>query len=126
MKTNAIALAAVWILTSASPASAATSSSSLTTGGRTLAGPGNTKIAIGMTTTVYTHPSPDKDVCATVINGSKSSAVRITLVDDSTNEMLLELAAGVTGALCDDSITRMDLSCLGETACTTSWRVDAK
>ena len=126
MKTNGITLAAVWILATASPALAATTSASLTTGGRTLAGPGDSKIAMGVTTTVYTHPAIDKDVCATVINSSKSSAVRITLVDDSTNQTLLELPAGRTGALCEDSVVRMDLSCLGETSCTASWRVDAK
>ncbi len=127
MKTNGFALAAVWILATASPAMAATHAS-LTTGGRTLAGPGNTKIAVAGTTTVYTHPEIDKDVCATVINSSpsQSSIVRITLVDEFANQTLLELAKGRTGTLCEDSVTRMDLSCIGETSCTASWRVDAK
>ncbi len=123
MKTNGFALAAVWILATASPAMAGTHAS-LTTGGRTLAGPGKTNIAVGVTTTVYTHPAVDTDVCATVINSSRSSAVRITLVDDTFNVTLLELAAGLTGALCEDNVTRMDLTCLGVTACATSWRVD--
>ena len=123
MKTNGIVLTAVWILAAASPAWAAPSAS-LTAGGQTLAGPGKTNIGVGVTTTVYTHPAINTDVCATVINSSRSSAVRITLVDDSAIESLLELAAGRTGTLCEDNVTRMDLSCLGETACATSWRVD--
>ena len=69
MKTNGIVLTAVWILAAASPAWAAPSAS-LTAGGQTLAGPGNTNIGVSVTTTVYTHPAVNTDVCATVINSS--------------------------------------------------------
>jgi len=125
MKMNGIALAAIGILATASPALAVTIAS-LTPGGRTLAGPGKNTVAVATTQTVYTHPGVDTDVCATVINSSKSGAVQITLVDDSANETLLEVAAGTLGALCEDNVTRMDLTCLGTSSCTAQWRVDSK
>ncbi len=125
MKIHGIALAAIGILAAAGPALAATSAS-LATGGRTLAGPGKSTIATGTTQTLYTHPAIDTDVCTTVINGSKSSPLRITLVDDSANETFLDVAAGTTAALCEDNVTRMDVTCLGATNCSAQWRVDTK
>jgi|JI10StandDraft_1071094.scaffolds.fasta_scaffold400823_2 hypothetical protein len=125
MKMNGIALVAVGILAATSPAFAAPSAS-LATGGRTLAGPGKNTVAAGTTQTLYTHPAINTDVCTTVVNGSKASLLRITLVDDSANETLLEVAAGTTAALCEDNVTRMDLTCLGTSNCTAQWRIDTK
>lgn len=125
MKTNGIAPFAIGVLVAATSMSAA-ASTPLATGGRTLAGPGKTAITAGLTATVYTHPAINTDVCTTVSNDSKTSAVRITLVDDSANETLLDLAAGRTGALCENEVTRMDLTCVGETNCTAQWRIDVK
>jgi len=125
MKTNAIALVTIGLLAAASPAAAA-SSASLAPGGRTLAGPGKNTLAIGTTMSVYTHSVADSDVCTTVINSSKASPVRITMVDESAVETLLEVAAGTLASLCGDDVARIDLTCLGTASCATQWRVDSK
>lgn len=109
----------------AASAAIAAPSASLTTGGRTIAGPGKGTIAANLTLTFYTHAGPNTDVCATVINGSRSSIVRITLVGQAASTVTLDVAAGGTGALCHDGVSRMDLTCVADTAsCTAQWRVD--
>jgi hypothetical protein len=97
----------------------------LTTGGRTLAGPGKTTIAANATETVYTHVSTNTDACATVINSSRAASVRITLVGPAASTVTLDVALGTAGTLCHDGVVRMDLTCLAEaTACATQWRID--
>lgn len=97
----------------------------LTTGGRTLAGPGKTTIAANATETVYTHVSTNTDACTTVINSSRAANVRITLVGPAASTVTLDVAFGTAGTLCHDGVVRMDLTCLSETAaCATQWRVD--
>lgn len=124
MNMKSIALVTAMILGVAGPAIAAPSAS-LTTGGRTIAGPGKTSIAANATEIVYTHVGTNTPVCTTVINGSRSSAVRITLVAPAANLANLDVAAGATGALCHDDVIRMDLTCLAaDTACSAQWRVD--
>lgn len=103
----------------------AQSAAPLTTGGRTMAGPGRTPIAANATETVYTHVATNTDACATAINNSRSTPVRITLVGPAASTVTLDLAAGTAGTLCHDGVVRMDLTCLSETAaCTAQWRVD--
>ena len=124
MSMKSIALATAMILGVAGAAIAAPSAS-LTAGGRTIAGPGKTSIAANATEVVYTHVGTNTNICTTVINGSRSSAVRITLVAPASNLAILDVAAGATGALCHDNTIRMDLTCLSPTtACSAQWRVE--
>ena len=124
MSMKSIALATTMILGVAGPAIAAPSAS-LTTGGRTIAGPGKTSIAANATEVVYTHVGTNTNICTTVINGSRSSAVRITLVAPASDLATLDVAAGATGALCHDNTIRMDLTCLSPTtSCSAQWRVE--
>ena len=124
MSMKSIALVTAMIVGVAGPAIAAPSAS-LTIGGRTIAGPGKTSIAASATEVVYTHAGQNTNACTTVINGSRSSAVRITLVAPAANLKTLDVAAGATGALCQDDVIRMDLTCLAaDSACSAQWRVD--
>ncbi len=125
MKINGTVLVAIGILASAGP-SLAGPSVSLAPGGRTLAGPGRNTIAIGATETVYTHAVADSDVCMTVVNGSRSSTVGITMVDESAVETVRDVAPQGLAALCADNVARIDLSCVGTATCATQWRVDSK
>ena len=123
MKSNGIALVAALILGMAGPALAA-KSGGLTAGGRTLAGPATSNLAAGGTETVYTHAATNTDACGTVVNSSKASAVRMTLVGPAASTATFDVAAGGTGSLCKPQLLRMDLTCLGGDACATQWRVD--
>ena len=124
MSMKSIALVTAMILGIAGPAIAAPSAS-LAPGGRTIAGPGTINIAVTLTQTVYTHIATNTDACATVINGSRSSAVRITLVGPAASTVNLDVAAGATSTLCHDGVVRMDLSCVADAmSCTAQWRVD--
>ena len=124
MSMKSIALVTAVILGAAGPAIAAPSAS-LTTGGRTIAGPGTTSLDANLTQTVYTHVATNTDACATVINGSRSSAVRITLVGPAASTVTLDVAAGATSTLCHDGVVRMDLTCVSDAAsCSAQWRVD--
>ncbi len=123
MKSNGIALVAALILGMAGPAVAA-SSVALTAGGRTLAGPGTANLGAGATATVYTHAATNTDACGTLVNSSKSSSVRLTLVGPASNTATFDVSPGGSGTLCKDGLVRMDLTCLGGTACSTQWRVD--
>jgi len=119
-KCKAIALAAMLALAAATPALAA-KPLSLTPGGRTLAGPGQSALALNATATVYTDGAGSANTCATVANVG-SSAVRLTMVGNTTTT--LDVAVAASGALCQDSLERVDLTCLGPAACTAQWRVD--
>jgi len=123
MKSNGIALVAALILGMAGPAVAA-KSGGLTAGGRTLAGPGTTNLAAGATETVYTHASQNTDACGTVVNSSKASSVRMTLVGPAASTATFDVAPGGSGSLCKDALVRMDLTCLGGSDCSAQWRVD--
>lgn len=123
MKSNGIALVAALILMGAGPAMAA-KTAGMTAGGRTLAGPGTTNLAPGGSETVYTHAATNTDACATVVNASKASAVRMTLVGPAASTATFDVAAGGSGSLCKDQLIRMDLTCLGGAACSAQWRVD--
>ena len=123
MKANGIALLVALFLGMAGPATAA-KSGGLSAGGRTLAGPGTTNLAVGATETVYTHAATNTDACATVVNASKASAVRMTLVGPAASTATFDVAAGASGSLCKDQLIRMDLTCLGGDACSAQWRVD--
>jgi hypothetical protein len=126
MKTTCFALAVIGILAAASPAAARSSAPSLAPGGRTIAGPGRNTLAATTGQSVYTDPAADDDVCTTVINSSRSTPVRITMVDESDVETQLEVAAATLAALCGDDVARIDVNCLGPDSCTTQWRVDSK
>jgi len=123
MKSNAIALVAALILGMAGPAVAA-KSVPLTAGGRTLAGPGTTSLAGNATQTVYTHSTTNTDACGTLINGSKTTSMRLTLVGPAASTATWDVVPGGSGTLCKDGLVRMDLTCLGGDSCSAQWRVD--
>ncbi len=123
MKSKSIALAAALILGMAGTAMAA-KSGGLSAGGRTLAGPATSNLAAGATETVYTHAATNTDACGTVVNASKASAVRMTLVGPAASTAIFDVSAGGSGSLCKDQLIRMDLTCLGGDSCSTQWRVD--
>ncbi len=124
MTTNRIALAVALALAVASPAAAAPSSSGLTTGGFTVAGPGTTSLAANVSGTVYTDASGNLDACTTVANSGRA-AVRLTVTGNGGSSSI-DVAVGGTGTLCRDQVTQVGLLCLGvgTTSCTAQWRVD--
>jgi hypothetical protein len=119
-KRSGITLAVLLMLAGATPALAA-KPLGLTAGGRTLAGPGSIPIAVNATVTVYTDATGSADACATVANAG-SSPVRLTLVGDASPT--IDVAVSGSGALCEDGLERVDLTCLGPGACSAQWRVD--
>jgi len=121
MKSNRIALAAALILAMAAPAVAATSTG-MTAGGHTLAGPGTTNVASNATATVYTDASANSDTCVTVIIAG-SSPVRLAVVG-FTPSTSIDVAVGSSAALCNDDTTAVNLTCLGPNSCSAQWRVD--
>jgi hypothetical protein len=125
-KSNGIALVVALILGMAGPALAggASTGGGLTAGGRTLAGPAALSVGPGLTATVYTHAATNTNACGTVAASSKGSAVRMTLVGLAASTATFDVAAGGAGSLCKDQLIRMDVTCLGTTACGTQWRVD--
>ncbi len=125
-KSNGSALIAALILGMAGPALAGGGSSGggLTAGGRTLAGPATMSVGVGLTETVYTHAATNTDACGTVANSAKGSAVRMTLVGPAASTATFDVAPGGAGSLCKNQLIRMDLTCLGTSACSAQWRVD--
>lgn len=123
MKSKSMALVAALILGIAGSAVAA-KSGGLAVGGRTLAGPATSNLGAGATQTVYTHAAQNTDACGTVVNGSKASSVRMTLVGPAASTETFDVAPGGSGSLCKDQLVRMDVTCLGGDSCSTQWRVD--
>ena len=91
-------------------------------GGNTLAGPGAASVALNATQTVYTDASGNSDACVTVVNAG--GPIRLSMVNDAPNTVSIDLATGVSGALCRDATTQVDLVCLGGSTCSAQWRVD--
>lgn len=117
-------LAATLLVLAAGPAMAQRNSE-LTTGGRTIAGPGRTTIAAASTTTVYTHDAPNTDACATVVNRSRTTSVRVSLLGAGAVTVNSDVLPGATSTLCHEGVTQMNLVCLAETSgCSAQWRVD--
>ena len=122
MSKKGFALIATILLGAAGPALAG---DKLTAGGRTLAGPGDSRMAATLTDTVYTHIEANTDACTTIINKSGSSDVRITMVGPAASTVTLDVPAADTSTLCHDGVVRVDLTCLAaNSACVAQWRVD--
>ncbi len=111
-------LAVAVISTLAAPALAA-STVALAPGGRTLAGPGTTSIAIADTETVFADGY--RDACVTVANSGRA-AVQVLAVGASSPTIAVQ--PGDSAGLCVLALDHVDLTCTGTTACAAQWRVD--
>src|SRR5262245_40077537 len=94
----------------------------LSTGGRTVAGPGSLSLALNEAETIYTDGGGNADLCGTLLNTSKGSSARLTLNGGGTVQ--IDVASGRSGALCRNSVTSATVTCLGPSSCSVQWRLD--
>lgn len=122
MKTTRWILLAAFVLGLASAASAAGKAANLTTGGRTIAGPGAVALSPGGSTTIFSVPvASPQDVCVTVANtGRLNVGVGVSGASDPS----LDVAPGATLSACDDDVTLISIFCMQERDCAAQWRVD--
>lgn len=114
--TTTLAVAVISAL--AAPALAA-STAALAPGGRTLAGPGTTSIAIDGIKRVFADGY--RDACVTVVNSGRAG-VQVSAV--GATSPTIDVDPGDSAALCSLALDYVDLTCTGTTACTAQWRVD--
>jgi len=117
-KWKGIAMSAVLMIAWTTPALAA-KSAGLAPGGRTLAGPASSTVAVNATVTVFSNGN--RNACATLLNVGKS-AVRLATIGGNTST--IDVPAGGSGALCKASLAQVDLTCIGLDTCSAQWRVD--
>ena len=119
MKLLYVALATLLVVGLAGPAIAA-KGSDLTAGGKTIAGPGSTAIAVGDTVTIV-DGLDNEEICVTVVNRGKDQ-VRLDLIEAGATSVTV--AAGTTATLCGQTDS-VDLVCTGDSkGCTVTWRAD--
>lgn len=111
------------ILCGAATQVAAAPSAGLLTGGNTIAGPAAVSLAANAVQIIYTDDSGNSDACTTVVNVGRG-AVRVSVTGDGSGTV--DIAAGKTAAICRNSVSEVELTCLAvaPSTCSAQWRVD--
>lgn len=112
---------ATCLLLGLSAPAAAASKATLTTGGRTVAGPATLSLGLGAQERVFTQSGGTSSVCVTVINTGKS---QLTLTITGAATPSIDVLAGGSKALCVEDVQFVDLVCSGTAICSGQWRVD--
>jgi hypothetical protein len=121
MKLRHVALASFLVLGVAGTAVAGKGGAALTAGGKTIAGPGTSKIAAGWTVTIIDGLTND-DICVTLANSGKGT-IRLDMIPGGLVDVYVP--AGTTRTYCT-SVTHVNLVCFDQTSCTCSWRGDTR
>ena len=121
-RTKRIALIAT-IFCGAATQAAAGPSAGLLTGGNTIAGPGTVGLTANAAQIVFTDDSGNSDACTTISNVGRG-AVRVAVTGDGSGT--IDVAAAKTAAICRNSVTEVELTCLAvaPSTCSAQWRVD--
>lgn len=118
--------AAAMVLAAPAFAGSSRSSSALSTGGNTIAGPGVSRAEVEDVDTLVDSVSEDVCVTMSVKKGKSSTDVRLDLTDGDLAVSSLVVGSGTTAALCQNDNDTIQATCVGPTRCEYSWRVDRK
>jgi hypothetical protein len=124
MKSRSLLLAAVLVLSLAGLVSAkGPKPGALTTGGRTIAGPGTAIAITADGPKTFVDGNTLFDGCMTIIN-SDSSPVEVSLQGTGTGSV--DVNPGETQVLCRDDMDSATLTCLDaeSDSCSVQWRLD--
>jgi hypothetical protein len=126
MKSRNLTLAAALVLALAglTAAKSGDKAGALTTGGRTVAGPGTATAITGAGAKSFVNGNKLFDGCMTVINVGSAPA-ELGLQGSGTSSVGVD--PGETRVLCHEDMGSATLTCLGtgSDSCTVQWRLDA-